>query len=330
MAKDVKYTSTKSEIWKAYQEILTGANENTDTVTTTTGVAEQKKVDSAIKTAGAVDITKIEASVNGLVSQMTASLGEYGDIITAIKAKKVELKDILGIEVEANSLVALVATKDKLVAEKVEKALQIEADANAKADAIIAEAKESSAKTKVEIAEIKKLAKQDQSRQVSEWEYAFGRRKQQDVDALQDNLDGQVKVIVERETAVKVREDNAKALETSVTVAEKALADEITATDGKIADAVTKAKKGAETSANIAKAMDKKANEADMSIKDARIQTLEEKVAEQAIVIDRANQLAADANAQIISVANNALDNQKNTDSVTRLAEMQAQSNGKK
>lgn len=328
---EAKYTDKKDVIWKAYKEVLTELNKAQKAQPTTTVEAAQiAKVEKAVETASAMDIDAISEVVGNLLNNIADATDKYNDIIEAIGAKEKELKDILGLEREANSLVAVVATKDALVAEKEEQAKTIVADAQEKADEVIANAKLMANEISADAAKEEADRKKARARDEEEYKYNFDRKKQKDLDSLQDVLDGKVKAIKEREDAVAEREAEADGKDAKIAELEKDIENFIASTDEKIEEAVAKAKKSAETSANIAKAMDKKTHEAEISIKDAKIVTLEEKVAELNAQVVKLQAQVADANAQVITVANNALDNQKNAEAITRIAELNAQGNGKK
>ncbi len=328
---DVIYGDGKPELWgavKAYREELAKAQAGAPV--STVQAATTAKVTKAVNTANKIDVNDIETSVNALIAKIGDAKEQYTDLTTAIEAKTQELKDIHSLEVEANTLVAVVATKNQLVADKEAKAVEIIADADDRAKAIIADANDKAQTVRDGITAERAQTKQDNERAEEEYAYNFKRKKQAETDALQDTLDEKVKVIVEREEAVALREEAADDKDAEI----DNLTNEIEV--GKITlntlieEAVAKAKKGAETSANIAKSMDKKAHEAEMTIKDARIDTLEEKVNDLIEQLNIANTAVADAQEKVTTIATNALDNQKNADTVTRIAELNATGNGKR
>lgn len=327
---NVKYTDSKSDIWNAYkaQKVLLD-QAGAVAPKTTVEVAEVKKIEKAVTTASTIKVDSISDTVNQLLSSIASATEKYEDIEIAIKAKQAELKDILGLEAEANSLVAIVATKDQLVADKTAEAVEIVNTAREQAANIVDSARDEKTLVNTEIAATKAATLKERARDKEEYDYNFARTKKANEDNLKDSLDAKVKVIVEREEVVTEREDLADDKDAEI--------DELTnqievlniTIDEKIEKAVSKAKDGAATSANIAKSMDRRSHEAEMTIKDARIQTLEEKVSELVSQLTVANKSVLDAQDKVTAIATNALDNQKNTDQVTRIAELNATGNKK-
>jgi hypothetical protein len=134
---------------------------------------------------------------------------DYADVTLAISEKKKELKNVHGIVAEADSYVALVQAKKDLAKEKDEKATQIIADAQEKADSILEKA--NAEKDELEAGMKEKLDEfhKDTERQEQEFDYEFARKKKKANDSLDDEiagkkkfLDAQVADIAEREDAV--------------------------------------------------------------------------------------------------------------------------------
>lgn len=325
---EVKYTDTKNDIWKAYKEVKAELDAQESAPKTTVDVAQAAKVSSAIKTASTIKVDAVEKSVMDLLAKISGGKSQYNEIVTAIDTKKGELKDILGLEAEANSLVAIVATKDKLVADKTAEAKEIITIAEDKASTVVTEALTRQKDVNEEIRQTKLAITKERNRDEEEYNYSLDRKKKSDTDALQDVLDAKVKVIVDREKAVQLREDDIEELEETVTKLENNIEILNGSIDDKVNEAVAKAKKGAETSANIAKAMDKKGWEATISIKDARITTLEEKVDDLSVQVENAHNAVADAQDKVSNIATSALQAQADAATVTEVSKIAA--NGKK
>lgn len=327
---EVKYTNSKSDIWNAYKEVKDLLDKaQASAPKTTVEVAKEAKVEKAVKTASTIKVDDIAEAVGTLLTTIESGKGQYDEIVEAIEAKKAELQDILGLEAEANSLVAIVETKNKLVADKTAEAEDIIADAKERATNIIADAKEKESEVLASIAETKAETAKERARDEEEYNYNFARKKKEDVDSLQDFLDGKIKVVNDREDAVAEREAIADELDAKVESLVKEIETLNATTQDKIDEAVEKAKKGAEQSANIAKAMDKKTHEAEKSILEARIITLEEKVSDLTVQLDKANEAVAEAQRKVANIATSALQAQADAATVTEVSKIAA-NGGKK
>lgn len=341
---EVKYMgSTKKEIWDAYKALKqeVDAKQSASKVTTTTSAAEEAKRTEAVSTAGEVNMDAVSSTIQDFVAKVGEVKEQYSSILTAIEAKKKELKDIHDLEVEANSLITVVAAKDKLVAEKTELAQKVVADAKDEAETLLTEAKEKAAKLtdsaleearkiRDDIAEEKAQTEKMRAREQEEYAYEFNRKKKADIDTLQDELDAKVKLIVEREEAVSEREAKADELDKKVADLTAEIETLNANIEKKIEEAVKEAKDKADKSAGIAKAMLSKDYDAKISIKDARIETLEEKAEELAEQLAKAQAQVSNANDKVSEMAKSALKAQADADTITRVSEIAASGNNKR
>ncbi len=295
--KEMKYVGTsKKDIWDRMKK-LEGELNAQPTMETTTDVAAKTIATKAVKAASDVS----SESLNDFVEKVTEAKDQYSNLIMAITAKKDELKDIHGIEAEANTLIAIIGTKDRLVAEKTDEAASIIADANVKADDILSAAKEKDI-----------VANTTRTRERAEFEYSFSREKTAKEDALKDVLDARTKVLDAREAALKLREDDVTDVESMIEGFQTQIAEFDETLKSAVDTAVEGAKSKAATSAAIAANSIKKANEADMKISEARIATLEEKTTELTEQVKTAQDAVKDANDKVSSMAEKAL--QSNAD----------------
>jgi chromosome segregation ATPase len=341
---EIKYMgSTKKDIWDAYKALKkeVDAKQSASKVTTTTSAAEEAKLTKAVAHAGEVNMDAVSATIQEFIEKVGEVKEQYSSILTAIDAKKKELQEIHDLEAEANSLITVVATKDKLVAEKTEQAQKVVAEAKEEAETILTEAQdravkitesahEDAQKIRDEIAEEKAQTEKMRAREQEEYAYDFNRKKKADEDTLKDELDAKVKVIVEREEAVAEREAKADELDKKVADLTAEIESINKNIDNKIEKAVAEAKEKADKSASIAKAMLSKDYDAQISIKDARIETLEEKVKELAEQLAKAQAQVSDANNKVSEMAKSALKAQADADTITRVSEIAASGSNKR
>jgi chromosome segregation ATPase len=310
---------TKTQIWDAYKVLRDKhlASEEGQ-ATTTTAVAQQKKANQAVAAASSVNITGLSDSVQKLMDDISNAKTIYDDLQTAIETKKSELQEVHGIEAEANTLVVLVETKDQLVSQKEEQARALVTEATERAQALLEAAKDKDA----QMAENRK-------REEEEWSYRFGRSKKEAEDTLQDTLDQRVKAIEEREGEVEEREAKVTEYETTVQDLEDSIARTEAAVEQRIEEAVTSAAAKAKTSANIQLAMEKKTFEAEASIKAARIETLEERVAELLGQLADQQDLVSEANNKLSEMAKASLQAGADAQTVAKITEVAAGANKK-
>ena len=320
---DVKFTDSKSDIWAKLKEVKAQLDASPKSPVTTTEVAETTKVTKAVAVASSVSVDVVEKAVTELVSKFAETKDQYTSIVTAIDAKKKELKDILDLEVEANTLVAIVATKEQLVAKKDAEATALIESAKERATEIADEIKARRAEADEAIRVAIANAKQAREREQEEYVYNFTRKKKAELDAHNDDIASKNKVLDDREASIVTREATVKALDTEIA--------ELKATmDAKIAKAEAEAKKSAESSANFAKLMIVKEHEASVSIKDARIATLEEKVAELTAQLNKAQDQVVAAHGKVTDMAQSAFQAQGDAATITRVSELAVSSGNKK
>lgn len=319
---DVKFTDSKSEIWAELKAVKAQLDATPKAPVTTTEVAETTKVTKAVAVASSVSVDVVEKAVSELVAKVAETKDQYSSIVTAIDAKKAELKDILDIEVAANTLVALITTKDQLVAKKDAEAEALIENAKARALEIAEEAKARRNEADEYIRVTNENAKLARARELEEYEYNFARTKKTTIDAHNDAINAKNKVLDEREASIAVRESTVKALDTEIAELKSLM-------DVRVAKAEAEAKKSAEASANFAKLMLVKEHEASTSIKDARIATLEEKVAELTAQLNKAQDQVVSAHEKVTEMAKGAFQAQGDSATITRVAEMAVSGNKK-
>lgn len=310
MEKDLEFIgpgSTKKYWFDKYQELKAQADANGNTVQTTASVAAEASTKKAIETASKSSSADMTSSMTKFINEFTEAQETYGSILKAIDAKKVELKEIHDIEVETNSLVALLATKNKLVAEKTEQADKIITDANEKAKSIMDDAKAAQEIARDKINAMLAEDKQTRTRERAEFDYDFSREKKQREDELEDILDKRTKAIDVREAAVKEREDLAEAKDKEIDELKTEI-QEIKATMNiNIKEAEGKAKGMAEAAAKRDAASVEASHKAELSIANSTIANLNARVEDLVKQVDKANEAVIDANNKVTDMATSAL-----------------------
>ena len=110
-----------------------------------------------------------------------------------------------------------------------------------------------------------------------------------------------------KEALLLEREEKADALDAEIERLKQALDNQKATEEARVQAEVEKAKKGIEQSANIAKAMDKRSHEAEMSIANSKIEGLQQRVAELNTSMERANASIDAANQKVADMAQAAL-----------------------
>jgi chromosome segregation ATPase len=306
-----KVGKSATKIWEAYQEVLSELKKLDGAPMSTTEIAQQSREAHVVKAAKKLNVDDLLGQLGTLVQAIQKIKNDYDEVELALDVKKKELAEVHKIEVEANSLIALAMAKDKLIVDRMEEAARITSDAAAQRDEVL-----------VDLAEKRQQWNLETTRMREEDTYDFGREKQGREDALADVLVARTKVVEEREAELG---------DTEATISE--LTDKIetinATMDEKIADAVEKAQKSSQQSANMSKAMTAKEHEATMTVANAKIETLEAQVADLTARMETAQQSVADANAKVSEMAQSALKSGADAQTVAKLSEIAA-SSGKK
>jgi chromosome segregation ATPase len=325
-----KVGKSATKIWEAYQEALNElkSKENGHMISTI-AVAQEQKKEAAVKTAAVVNVANIDTVVSGLLKNVEEAKNTFDELQLAINAKKAELQAVHGLEAEANALVALVATKDKLVAQRELEAQTIIENARVKAEELRKEAEEFTATTKANVNAEMELAAKQREREQEEYEYKFGREKKAKLDEVEDQINQKVKELKERADEVKAREALADEKDAELDQLKNLLEKLEASTALRVEDAVQKAKEKAATSANIAKAMDKRSHEADMMVRDAEVKTLKDQLADYRTRLETANNQVNAANIKVAEMAQSALRAQGDAATISKVSEIAAGANKK-
>lgn len=313
-----KVTDTKQNILKAYKAHLEDINSRASTTVSTTAVAAQKKTANAVTTAKSVKPQDIETQAlelqKGVISQIREVVdgladrkAKFDELDQAIAAKNSELKEVFGIEQEANALSALLEAQ-KASKEQAQSEVQTMLDeAREEAAEILDEAKTEAQEIEDAIAEKQRVTAQKHKRDEEEYNYNFARTKVERENELNDQLALKARSLDDREEAVTTRETKMTELEGTVTK----LTDELATTKASIDDQIKAAKdaatKSAEKSAAIAANIAKSKHESELQIKDHQINSLEATVSQMRTDIARLQGDLDKANSKVQEVAMQAL-----------------------
>lgn len=314
-----KVTDTKQEILKQYKGHLDDINSRSATVVPTTSqLAEKAATTKAIDTAATVDASTVEElavklnrslsdTLLGIGQKITEEKARFDQIALAIEAKKAELAEVLEIEVQANTLAALIAAQTSSREETNVEIEEILAAAQSEADEILKAANDAAATIRTQIATMQAEEAQRRKRGEEEYQYNFNRSKMQQENALKDALALQSKSLDAREASVKEREllQSEKDEYLAKVVAElEALKASV---DAKIADAVAKTTKDANTSAAISANIVNSKHQSELTIKDNENKSLQAQVAELRSRVEQTQEALQAANKQVQEIAMQAL-----------------------
>lgn len=329
------------DLWLAYQEVKSELQEAETQLASTTATAQAKKVGAAIEEAKKIDADDLVASLDQIGNGIREAKAVYDDLEVAIDSKKQELKEVHGLEVEVNSFVAVVATKDKLVAERTEAAKTILEDAKAEADKIKAEAQEAADKVKAdseaeqkkfekELEEHKRETEKEQQRAKNDWEYEFQRLSKAKMDAFNDEIGAKRKDMAEREAKLSEREQEADKRDKELEDIKTHLDTIEENTLSRIAAAVEEANAKAKKAAAFEKTMIEKSYDAKIQVLTSTNEGLRERILDLTSRLDRAEAQVQNANDRVTTIATGALKAGADANTVSKVAEIAAGSSSKK
>lgn len=245
MTKKVNENNTKKEILEAYhavtERLKEAENQKLDPLKEQKNKTTLQTLSQAAETASASvedQIASLQKNVAGILGNLSNSFSEeikkYNTLREAIKLKEEELKELIDIEKEAFTLAGLVNTRKEMSAKFDADHAQKQEEYTAALNEIVQEMNQLKLDTQAEINKMKEAARLERVREQEEYHYNFKRKKQQDFDTLNDeleevrknatqNIDAQYaklaadqKDILEREKAVETREEKMEELEAKV------------------------------------------------------------------------------------------------------------------
>jgi len=314
-----KVTDTKQEILRQYKTHIDDINSKASLVPPSTAeVAKIAKISQALDVA-----QKIQAhSVEDLAIQLNRSIGEslmgitqkineqklnFDQLTTAIQAKKDELRTVHQIEVDANSLAAIIAAQNKSKEETNSEIENILSQAEITSAEIIktAETRSSEVYLQIKLAQDAEVTRR--KRDSEEYNYNFERTKMERVNRTNDELATLSKSLDERIASISLREATINELDAQIVQLKNEILTLKTNQEKAIADAVEKAKKSADTSAAIAANIVKSKHESEVAIKDNELKSANAQIIELRQRIEQANVALTQAQKQVQEVAMSAL-----------------------
>lgn len=316
-------------IWDAYQEVLAELKKK-EGIASTTAVSASKRKAQAINMAEKVNIDDVGEAVENLVAGLQEAKATFLDLKEAIDAKKKELKEVHDLEAEVNSLVAVMATKDKLVKDREEYASEILKQAKDEVAVIIKKANEE-ANAIAEASKAKSIEDEKARKRIQdEWEYSFQRSKKAKIDLLADEIDSKNKQLTERELAISLREEKQEEVEAEIEeLKDKLLAAENATTD-LIEAAVAKAKASADKSFAFQKQLIEKEYKGQLAVLESDNKSLHAQVVELSRRLDRAENQVQAANDKVTAIATGALQAAGDKATIAKVSEIAAGSQSKK
>lgn len=307
--KPINYANaSRDRLWREYKRLLKEKNNllKATAVETTETVAKNARVEEAVNIASGLNVEATQQLLENILN----AKAQYDGICEAIEAKKLELKNVYDITAEANTLVALAATKDELIRQKNEEAERLIVDAEATAEEKLEDARQEVQtmldKVTQEVAE----GKQAREREEESYVYGFTRRKQLEEDQLQDELDKKRRSLDAREEDLTEREAKHEEMSARIDTLNNEIAALKDSTQAKIDEAVQAARDSEKKSAAIAANYEKRVFESDRKILEGKIETLNGTITRQEAQIERLENAVTVANNKAAEIARSALDNE--------------------
>ena len=311
-----------SVIWEAYQQVLAELKQK-ESVPNTLAVSAKERTDSALAVAESVDAEKIAHELAGLGEGLKHACEVYQDLKHAIDTKKDELEAVHDLEVEVNSLVAVVAAKDRLVKERAEEASRILQEAIEQGREITDRAQQKADELAKGAQEAWEKQEQERQRAMEVWKYEFGRKKKAAEDAANDEINERIKKLLEREALQDKLEQENVALKANLDSMDEAV-------EGKIAAAVAVALADAKRSFDAQKGFIERDYKGKIEVLQSKNEGLVYQVEDLIRRLDKAEARIQEANAKVTEIATGALRAGADRETIARVAEVAAGSQSKK
>ena len=325
-----KVGKSATKIWEAYQEVLAELKAKEAAPPSIAAVAEAQKAEAAIKLAREVDVDTTATTAETIATGLREAKAEFDEVEAAIEKAKAELENVHGIQVEADSLAALVAAKDRLVAEREEKARVILDGAREEAAQVKEDAQAEADKLRADAQEADRLAEQARQRTQAEWDYDFGRKKKQAIDEVQDAIDVKRKSLDEREAHLVEREKDADEKDAKIADLESTIESMKADTQSKVDAALEEGKKKAERSFGFQKQIIEKDHEGKLRVLEAANESLKERLVEMQSRLASAEAQVSKASERVTEIATASLKAQGDKETISKVAEVAAGAGQKK
>lgn len=311
--KQVTMKSTKTEMWAAYKAALK-ALEKEKAPEEIKKEAYAKEVvvraDKVDTIEGALDATmsRFRAFIDAQKDTVSKLVAQYRDVKEAIALRDKELKDIYGIEREANSLVALMQAR------------------------VTTEAEWEEARRKFTESMDEWNANEDKrrNREEAEWKYEFGRQRKSVQDQFTDDLNtkkrefdtqcqAKVRVIDEQRKALDEREEKLGDTEKRIKELETQLESERKSIQEKVQAAKAEGNAAAARSHGFETRALKADHQAALSVANARIESLKERITSLEKEVDAHQKASEYAQAKLSQIAMGALNAKGNEETIRQM-----------
>ena len=325
-----KVGKSATKIWEAYQEVLAELKAKEAAPPSIAAVAEAQKAEAAIKLAREVDVDTTATTAETIATGLREAKAEFDEVEAAIEKAKAELENVHGIQVEADSLAALVAAKDRLVAEREEKARVILDGAREEAARVKEDAQAEADKLRADAQEADRIAERDRQRTQAEWDYDFGRKKKTAIDEVQDAIDVKRKSLDEREAHLVEREKDADEKDAKIADLGSTIEAMKADTQSKVDAALEEGKKKAERSFGFQKQIIEKDHEGKLRVLEAANESLKERLVEMQSRLASAEAQVSKASERVTEIATASLKAQGDKETISKVAEVAAGAGQKK
>lgn len=278
---EINSKSTKAEMLEAYKEVKAKLD------------AMEAMKDDPRKSLELKEAARVAESAKGLVEKGILSdeiVGQYNDLKTEISRMEKHLKDVYGIEVEANSMISMInAGKEKKVNlenDYKNRETELKEEFNAKKEELLAEVEELKVQKEEALNAIKEQNKAEKEaeairrkREAEEYAYDTKRNRQKEDDAWADEKAAREKVLAEKEAYMTAREKVIIEKEEYIAELESKVAEIPTLVETAKTEGISKGKADADKSNVFEVRALKKENEYTVKTLESKIAMLESQLA---------------------------------------------------
>lgn len=270
MAKITKRTN-KDEIYEAYQAAIARIQELESNTFNPEKEVETKKNEEVLKSASeTIEMNILNPEI----------INKYKNVLAAIELKEAELKELYGIEKEANTFAALLEARKNELDEYDTKITNKKAEYVDLYTNLAAEHQEKIKKLNDEACEYKKQLQKDRDREDEEYNYNLERQRKLDNDKWEDEKAARLKEVEAKEEAIAQRELALQDMTNEIAELNAKLEEVPAAIAAAKEEAIAETKSKLEKSHHFEKAAMQKDYDHLKETLQSKIDTLEEKVSE--------------------------------------------------
>ena len=312
------------EIWAAYQEVLAELKGIEAGPQSTTAVSEAKRREHAMAMAAAADVDSWLNQLEDIGLGLKQAKEVFDDLDLAIEAKRAELKEVYDIEVEANSLLATIGAKDRLIEQREEDLRRLIEESERKSAEYVAAAKEEAARIDAESRENARRDEESRKRIAEDWDYTFKRNCRAKIDKVNDDLAKEQKEFNERLEVLVAREDRMDELQQKVDDLEATVAMKDREAEQLVAEAIEETRKKEAKSLAIQKSILENSYQSKIDVLEARNTFLTDQLEDMHHRLENSEARVMDANNKVTAIATGALQATGDRATIARVAEVAA------